>query len=95
MLNFSRLALNQVCSFCNSIFVSSTRLSISFPDAKILVSSTNNRGSSSVALGMSFTYIVRSIGPKTDPCGTPVFTTPSSEVCPLTIRYFVLDQQGN
>ena len=58
MLNFSRLALNQICSFCNSVFVSWTRLSISFPDAKIFVSSANNRGCSSVALGMSFTYIV-------------------------------------
>jgi hypothetical protein len=45
------------------------------------VSSANKMGSEKVFIvgGRSFIYIMKSKGPKIDPCGTPCFTVPHLE----------------
>ena len=57
---------------------------MSLPDAKMFVSSANSLGCNLVAFAMSFTYNVKRMGPRTDPCGTPVFIISRLELHPLT-----------
>ena len=77
---------NQSLSISSCSFVSRFDTS-----AKILASSAKSLRALVTTFGISFIYFTNNIGPKTDPCGTPLLTVTQSDTFPSTLtRCFLL-----
>ena len=85
MLTINFLALSQLLSFPYSTFVLLITVGRFLPELNIFVSSASSLGSKWVANGISLTYKVIRIGPRMDPCGTPL------QMC-LMGKFFRLQQ---
>ena len=74
----------------NSLFTFNSRLDKQTSFMINTVSSANRRVSKSEALGRSFTYNENNVGPRMDPCGTPVDIFSKCEDTLLTLTYCFL-----
>ena len=83
ILRESLFAANQAESLLSSLFKILFKVTGSFSEINKLVSSANKMDSRREASQRSLTYMIKSRGPRIEPCGTPQRITSGSDPWPL------------